>query len=408
VARLSPDARRIIAAQALRAAGYGCTAVLLGGLLAARSYSPLTTGLVLASVVAGTAWGSLVLGRVADRVGRRRWYAAIYLGVALAGMTMALGPPLWLIVVLALTGVLSTDVVDNGPATTLEQVMLAGEDATAAGRSGARVYGTYNAIASIAGALGALAAGLPSQLGLGPADPRPFALLIPLGLVGLALALRLSPRVEAPDRVSGATGRLGDSRPKIRQLATLFAVDAGGGGLVTTSFLAYYLSVRYDASIESLGLLFFLTSLLQAGSVWLAPRLADRIGLVPTMVWTHLPSNVLLASVAFAPTLPVAEALILARTALSQMDVPTRQALVMSVVAPEERTAAAAVTNAARYTVRPAGPLIGGALQGVALGLPLVVAGIVKGSYDLALWSWARTTPRRSATPSPEPLGDNH
>ena len=388
--RLSPDARRIIAAQGFRAAGYGCTSVLLGGLLAARSYSPLTTGLVLACVVAGTAWGSLLLGRVADRVGRRRWYAAIYLGVAVAGLTMALDPPLWVIVVLALVGVLSTDVVDNGPATTLEQVMLAGEDPVTAGRSGARVYGVYNAIASIAGAMGALAAAVPAQLGIEPDDTRPFALLVPLGLVGLTMALRLSPRVEAPARTTRGPSGLGDNRPRVRQLAALFAIDAGGGGLVTTSFLAYYLSIRYDASPETLGALFFSTSLLQAASVWLAPRLADRVGLVPTMVGTHLPSNVLLAAIAFAPTLPLAIALILARTALSQMDVPTRQALVMSVVRPEERTAAAALTNAARYTVRPAGPMLGGLLQGVALGLPLVVAGTIKGGYDLALWAWAK------------------
>lgn len=396
MARLSPDARRIIAAQALRAAGYGCTSVLLGGLLAARDYSPLVTGLVLACVVAGTAWGSLLLGRVADRVGRRRWYAAIYLGVGVAGLVMALSPPLCLIVLLALVGVLSTDVVDNGPATTLEQVMLAGEDAAAAGRSGARVYGTYNAVASIAGALGALAAGVPAQLGIGPADTRPFALLVPLGLAGLALAVRLSPQVEATAASSAGAGAgagadtATDNRGKIRQLAALFAVDAGGGGLVTTSFLAYYLSLRYDASPTTLGVLFFSTSLLQAVSVWVAPRLADRIGLVPTMVFTHLPSNVLLAAIAFAPNLSVAVVLVLARTSLSQMDVPTRQALVMSVVRPEERTSAAALTNAARYTVRPAGPLVGGVLQTVALGLPLVVAGAVKGGYDLALWGWAR------------------
>lgn len=387
--RISPDARRIIAAQALRAAGYGCTAVLLGSLLAARDYSPLATGLVLACVVAGTAWGSLLLGRVADRAGRRRWYAAIYLGVAVAGAVMAFGPPLWLIVLLALAGVLSTDVVDNGPATTLEQVILAGEDASATGRSGARVYGLYNAVASIAGALGALAAGLPARLGFDPADPEPFAVLVPLGLVGLCLALSLSPRVEAAPRGTNAYVEVSDGRRRVRQLAALFAVDAGGGGLVTTSFLAYYLTLRYDASPSTLGVLFFSTSLLQAASVWVAPRLADRLGLVPTMVFTHLPSNMLLAALAFAPTLPVAITLVLARTALSQMDVPTRQALVMSVVAPSERTAAAAVTNAARYTVRPAGPLLGGVLQGVAIGLPLVVAGTVKGGYDLALWAWA-------------------
>jgi predicted MFS family arabinose efflux permease len=140
--------------------------------------------------------------------------------------------------------------------------------------------------------------------------------------------------------------------------------------------------------------LFFATSLLQALPVWLAPRLADRIGLVPTMVFTHLPSNLLLASVAFAPSLTVAVALLVSRTCLSQMaSPPGRRSLVMQVVRPEERTAAAAVTNAARYTVRPVGPAIGGALQHYAVGLPQLVAGVVKAGYALALWRWSRCTP---------------
>jgi MFS family permease len=224
-----------------------------------------------------------------------------------------------------------------------------------------------------------------------------------LGLSGALLASRLTPAVEASESgtapKSGAEAalkgwsRLGPSRRRIRGLAGLFAMDAAGGGLATASFLAYYLTQRYDVPLGQLGVLFFATSLVQAGSVWLAPRIADRIGLVPTMVFTHLPSNVLLASVAFAPTFPVAVVLLLARTSLSQMDVPTRQALVMRVVEPEERTAAAAVTNAARYTVRPLGPLVGGALQQVTLGLPLLVAGVVKGAYDLALWRWSRRVP---------------
>jgi MFS family permease len=134
-----------------------------------------------------------------------------------------------------------------------------------------------------------------------------------------------------------------------------------------------------------LGWLFFTVSVVQALSVLVAPRLAARFGLVATMVGTHLPSNLLLASVAFARTLPIAVALLLARTTLSQMDVPTRQALVMSVVTPAERTAAAALTNAARYTVRPIGPLLAGVVQQVVLGGPLLVAGLVKAGYDVAL-----------------------
>jgi MFS family permease len=151
-----------------------------------------------------------------------------------------------------------------------------------------------------------------------------------------------------------------------------------------------------------LGWLFFTVSVVQAVSVMLAPRLARRFGLVATMVGTHLPSNVLLAAVAFAPSFPVAAVLLLARTTLSQMDVPTRQALVMAVVTPAERTPAAAVTNAARYTVRPLGPLVAGLVQQVALGAPLVVAGVVKGGYDLALWRWARHLPLPRPSGEPE------
>jgi MFS family permease len=146
-------------------------------------------------------------------------------------------------------------------------------------------------------------------------------------------------------------------------------------------------------SVAALGWLFFTVSVVQAVSVSLAPSLARRFGLVATMVGTHLPSNVLLAAIAFAPNFAVAAALLLARTTLSQMDVPTRQALVMTVVTPGERTGAAAVTNAARYTVRPFGPVLAGAVQQVALGAPLLVAGLIKGGYDLALWRWARHLP---------------
>jgi predicted MFS family arabinose efflux permease len=179
-------------------------------------------------------------------------------------------------------------------------------------------------------------------------------------------------------------------------LSGLFAVDAAGGGLVTTGFLSYFFTERYHTSVAALGWMFFAVSVVQAASVTVAPVLARRYGLVATMVGTHLPSNILLASIAFAPTFAVAAALLLARTTLSQMDVPARQALVMTVVSPEERTAASAVTNAARYTVRPIGPVVAGAVQQIAFGAPLLIAGAVKGGYDIALWTWARHLPLKS------------
>src|SRR3954466_10338665 len=237
-----------------------------------------------------------------------------------------------------------------------------------------------------------------------PAGGSPSS--FPVGLLGAVLAWRLSPAVEAgggpltlADAVS-ARSRLGPSRRVVHRLAGVLAVDAGGGGLVTTGFLAYYLAQRYAASVTQLGWLFFTIAGIQAVSVTIAPRLARRFGLVTTMVGTHLPSNVLLAAVAFAPTFPIAVALLLARTCLSQMDVPTRQALVMTVVTPDERTMAAAGTNAARYTVRPIGPLIAGLVQQLALGAPLLLAGAIKGGYDVTLWRWAR---RQGIEPRPAP-----
>lgn len=383
-----------MAGQGVRAAGYGFTAVLLGALLAARGFSSVQAGVVLTALIAGTALASLAVGRFGDRFGRRRGYGVFFAGIAVAGVVVAAGGPWWVLLVVALTGTLSTDVVDNGPATTLEQAMLAAEDAGTAS-----VYGRYNAIGSAAGALGSLAVILP---GLGPHGALGgvpgwlFLALVPVGISGAVLAAGLSPAVEAHsaaasplEPVTRARSQLGPSRAVVRRLAGLFAVDAAGGGLVTTGFLSYYFTERYHVSVAALGWLFFAVSAVQAVSVALAPLLARRFGLVATMVGSHLPSNLLLAAVAFAPGFGAAAGLLLARTTLSQMDVPTRQALVMSVVTPPERTAAAAVTNAARYTVRPVGPLVAGLAQQLALGAPLVVAGAVKAGYDVTLWLWA-------------------
>ena len=383
--RLSHDSRLLVAGQAVRAFGYGFTAVVLGAMLAGRKIGTLETGVLLALLIAGSAGASLVVGALADRLGRRRCYALFFLAVALAGGVVATDPPIAVLVVVALTGTLSTDVVDNGAATTLEQVMLASEDAGTG-----HVYGRYNAFGAAFGALGALSAALVGLSRAHAAVPAwLFAVLVPIGLFGAFLAWRLGPGVESGEAPRPVRVRRRRARA-VRDLAVLFSVDAAGGGLVTTGFLSYYFTVRYHASLTGVGALFFATSLLQAVAVLIAPILARRFGLVATMVGSHLPSNLLLAAVAFAPTFPVAAAILLVRTTLSQMDVPTRQALVMTVTAPAERTDAAAVTNAARYAVRPVAPLVGGAVQQLGLGAPLLIAGIVKGGYDLALWRWAR------------------
>ena len=177
------------------------------------------------------------------------------------------------------------------------------------------------------------------------------------------------------------------SKGIVARLSVLFALDSFGGGFVVQSFIAYWFALKFGTSHQTLALVFLAIGFIQAASFQIAVRLSHRIGLLRTMVFTHLPSNVLLAAIAFAPTFTVALVLLLARYVLSQMDVPARQAYVAVVVDPSERTAAAAYTNTARYVTRPVGPLVGGAALVVWLGAPFVIAGAVKSVYDIVFYA---------------------
>ncbi len=391
---MTGDTRRILGAQAVRALAYGFGSVLLGASLEARGWSPTRVGFFLAFVLAGTVLASVVVGTWGDRLGRRRVYAVLFLALAATGGVFALTDRFWLLAIVALTGALSTEVVESGPFTSLEQPMLAQD---LHGRARIRVFGTYNAVAALAGSLGALMAGGPAlfqdTLGIAPTSQRLFVVFVPVGLLGALIARSLSSRVEPSPATVEARVPLQRSRGRVLGLSALFATDSFGGGFVIQSFVAFYFARRFGTSLEALGVVFFFVGLLQTASFLAAARLAERFGLLNTMVFTHLPSNVLLAAIAFAPTFATAVALLLARQALSQMDVPTRQAYVMALVAPEERTAAAAYTNTARYVVRPLGPVLAGAAQQVALGLPFLVAGAIKGTYDVVLWRWFRNVP---------------
>jgi MFS family permease len=406
---MTGDARRVLLAQALRALAYGFGSVLLGVTLDERGLSSTEAGLVIAAVVAGTVLASMFVGRYADRIGRRRCYIVLYVLLATVGVAFALADAAWLLILFALTGALSTEVVESGPFTSLEQAMLATE---LSGQERVRGFGVYNAVASAAGSLGALAAGGLSLLrewwAGAPTNGRFFLVFVPVAVAGALVARTLTDRIEVDQHAverEGPPARLGTSRPVVVRLAGLFALDSFGGGFVVQAFVAYWLAQRFGASLGTVGVVFFAVGVLQTGSFLVAPRLAERFGLLNTMVFTHLPSNVLLASIAFAPTLEVAVALLLARTVLSQMDVPTRQAYVMALVTPEERTAAAAYTNTARYVVRPIGPVLAGAAQSIALGLPFLLAGSIKSAYDLILWRWFSHVPLPAESTPSVPAG---
>jgi len=383
------DTTKIYVAQGLRATAYGFATVLLSTSLADRGLSRWQIGLVLGAMLAGIAIMSLVVGRFADRVGRRRSYAVLFVLLGATGVVFAFATAVWLLALAALTGSLSAEVIESGPFTSLEQAMLAAE---ASSTTRTRNFGRYNAVAAACGSIGALAAGGAHWL-FGPAGRGPSALLflvfVPIAVAGALVAVSLSERAE-PRGPAHVRGRLGQSKSVVRRLAGLFALDSFAGGLTVSVFVGYWLHTRFHASTGTIGALFFFLGAFQTLSFLSATALAKRFGLLRTMVFSHLPSNLLVIAVAFSPNLVVAIALLIARASLSQMDVPTRQAYVMTLVDPEERTPAAAYTNTARYLTRPFGPPVASALSQGALGLPFVVAGSLKVLYDLSLWAWFR------------------
>jgi predicted MFS family arabinose efflux permease len=325
------------------------------------------------------------VGSLGDRIGRRRLYAALLGLMGAVGVVFAISESLWVLCLVALTGTMSTDANESGPITSLEQAMIG----QASPEARLRVFGRYNAVAYLAGALGALTAGGPAFLrnvwAGAPQDQR-WLLVFPLvAAVSVGLATRLSALMEAGrDRPQRPLTR---SRRNVIRLSALFATDAFAGGFVVSSFIAFWFSRRFHASLALMSVVFFVGGLLQAGSSIVAARVGARVGLLKTMVLSHLPSNLLLMAVPLMPATGPAVGCLLVRFALSQMDVPTRQAYIAGMVDPQERTAAAAFTNTSRYVARPFGQILAGPLMAnVALGAPFVVAGTIKCGYDLVLW----------------------
>jgi MFS family permease len=391
---ISTDGRLILGARGVRTFAYGFQSVLLGIYLTQAGFVPWQVGAVLTATLLGSAALTALFTATADRYGRRRMLRLSALFMAVSGGAFAFTTSYPLLILASLTGTVGATSGEVGPFLSLEQAIL---PQTCPPERRTRLFSMYNLVGALAGSLGALAAGTPVllQRGLGFSPETAFRtmFLAYAAFAGVSLALfsRLSDRVEADQETTRQEG-LHRSRPVVFRLAGLFAIDSLAGGLVVQSLIAFYFNLRWGAGPEILGPVFLGVGLLQAASFVAAARVAERIGLIRTMVFTHLPSNVLLMAIPFAPSLSWAIGLLLARHALSQMDVPTRQSYVVAVVDEDERVAAAGFTNIARNVAQAITPIVSGtAMQVIGLGVPFLLGGGLKIVYDLLLFAMFRS-----------------
>lgn len=397
--RARADIALLFAARTLRMFGYGFLSVVLVLYLAELGFSGGEIGLLFALTLAGDSAVSLLLTSVADRAGRRAMLRLGAVLMALAGVVFAWTGNFALLTIAAVVGVISPGGNEVGPFLAIEQAALSHLVHDVRRTS---VFAWYNLAGSLAAAAGALASGGLVQLAV-DAGASPLAgyrgVVIAYAVIGAILLLVfafVSPRVELDRAAAPSADRrwlgLGRSRRVVFSLSALFALDAFAGGFVAQSLLAYWFHQRWRVEPAVLGSIFFGANILAGVSALLASRMAARFGLVNTMVWTHVPSNVLLILVPLMPSLPLAIAVLLARFSISQMDVPTRQSYTMAVVAPDERSAAAGVTNIARTIGVSVSQLVAAPLILVG-GTAFYVAGGLKLVYDALLYRKCSSLP---------------
>ena len=391
---LTRDGRLLFGTRIARLFGYGFLSVVLVLYLVGIGFGALEVGLILTLTLVGDAAITLWLTTHADRIGRRRVLLAGAGLMILAGIAFVLSRDLWVLILAATIGVISPSGNEVGPFLAVEQAALA---QTVPDTERTRIFGWYNLAGSFATASGSLAAGLLGGVLQGAgASPLDSYRVIILGyaLIGALLAVMfavLTPAIEVELAVDISVARrlgLHRSRGVVARLSLLFGLDAFAGGFVIQSIVSYWLHTRFGLPVGALGAVFFGANILAGISALLAARLAARFGLINTMVFTHLPSNILLIAVAFMPTAPLAVALLLARYSISQMDVPTRQSYTIAVVEPDERSAAAGVTAIARSVGAAVSPSLATPLVETAslAALPLIIAGSLKIVYDLLLY----------------------
>lgn len=403
---MTTSAGLLLVTAGVRNFAYSFLSIVVGPYLAARGLEAESIGVVLTAALGGGTVMTIAATVLSRRIGRRRALVLQSACMALGAAGLALATHPVLIVAAAVVGGISPSGRELGPFLAIELAALA---QTSTDETRTRLFMMYSVVTSLAVALGALAVGLPALAGLSP--PGSYSVLVwsyaASGLLLVALFARLSPAVEAPVSAGRVTRSkwlgLHRSRGVVAKLASLFAIDAFAGGLVVQSLVAYWLHVRFGVSAAELGAIFFGANLLSALAYLFATPIARRIGLLNAMVFTHLPSNLLLVLVPFMPTAQLAVMMLFAQYLLSQLDVPTRHSYIMGVVDPDERAAAAGFTTVARNLGSALAPALSGALFSASVfALPFVLAGGLKTVYDVALLiTFRRVRPPEEAARRP-------
>lgn len=397
---MTPDGTGLLlTARGLRSAADGMISLVLPAYLLSLGYGAIETGVLATATLAGSAVLTLAVGLYAHRADGRTLLIFASVLMTFTGFAFVVIDDLRPLLLVAFVGTINPTGGDVSVFLPLEQAQLS-RQTTSARRT--RLFARYSFVGSMAAAAGALGAGLPETIAMrfgmstSTALQGAFVVYAAVGLAVLPFYWRL-PR--APVAAQRPVAALGPSRRTVLTLAALFSLDSFAGGFVVQSLLALWLFDRFGLSLLATGTIFFWTGVLSAFSYFVAARLAERIGLINTMVFTHLPANLCLALVPFAGQLWLAIALLLARSALSQMDVPARTSYVMSVVTPAERPAAASLTAVPRSLAAAASPALAGSMLGASgFGWPLVIAGSLKIVYDLLLLALFRRRP-----PLPDP-----
>ena len=393
---LSRDGKLVLSARIVRTFAYGFLSIVLAIYLKLVGFDDVLIGLVLAATLVNSVIFTLVASFYADRIGRRKIliiYAAL---MSIAGAIFLATENYIALIAAALIGTINVTGSETGAFLSIEQALLPQTVDDAKKRN--TIFALYNMAGTFAMSAGILLSGLPStlqqQFGLNQIESiKPlFIFYSVLGIVVIAIYLTLSKRVELESGEQQVKPLAQTLSPKsksiIGKLSGLFAVDSFAGGFVIQSIVSFWFFTKFGVDLTTLSYIFSVAGVLTAFSFLAASKIADRIGLVNTMVFTHIPSNILLILVGFAPTLPLAIAFYLGRMALSQMDVPTRQSYIVAVVKEEERTAAAGFTNISRNVSQAISPSLTGYILQVlpALSAPFVLGGALKIVYDIAIY----------------------